>query len=113
MDKILLLMDGESAVEGATPSMGTQILTFIIPIALLVVVFYFFLYRPQKKQEKEVKQMRSSLAVGDVITTTGGIVGVVVRIKDDMVLIESGADRTKFQIQKWAVRSIEEKAGEE
>ncbi len=89
---------GGSALEGLL-SMG-------IPILLLVVVFYFFLYRPQKKQEKAVREMRSSLEPGDVITTSGGIVGVVIKIKDDMVLIESGADRTKFQIKSWAVHSV-------
>jgi len=80
---------------------------------LLIVVFYFFAIRPQKKQEKQVREMRASIEVGDAITTSGGIVGVVVKIKDDMILIESGADRTKLQIQKWAVHSVLAKAGEE
>ncbi|HBR31538.1 MAG: preprotein translocase subunit YajC [Eubacteriales bacterium] len=80
---------------------------------LLGVVFYFFAIRPQKKQEKEIREMRASIEVGDAITTAGGIVGVVVKVKDDMILIETGADRTKLQIQKWAVHSILAKAGEE
>ena len=82
-------------------------------IVVLVVVFYLFLYRPQKKQEKEIKEMRDSVEIGDVISTIGGIVGVVVKIKDDMLLIESGADRTKLQIQKRAIQTILSKAGEE
>ena len=79
-------------------------------IIVLGLVFYFFLYRPQKKQEKEATQMRNSIEIGDVISTVGGIVGVVVRVKGDMLLIETGADRTRLQVQKWAVRSVEEKA---
>ncbi len=79
-------------------------------ILVLVAVFYFFLYRPQKKQEKETAEMRDSIELGDVISTVGGIIGVVVRIKDDMLLIETGADRTRLQIQKWAVRGVEERA---
>ena len=54
--------------------------------------------------------MRSSVELGDVIVTTGGIVGMVVKIKDDMLLIETGGDRTKLQIKKWAVHAIVEKA---
>ena len=105
-----LLQTGEEVQE---PNALGAIFSTALPILLLVAVFYFFLYRPQKKQEKQVKEMRSSIEMGDVITTTGGIVGVVVKMKDDMLLIESGADRTKFQIQKWAVHSVLSKAGQE
>lgn len=88
---------------GTLLSMGGMIL-------VLGLVFYFFLYRPQKKQEKETAQMRDSIEIGDVISTVGGIIGVVVRVKGEMLLIETGADRTRLQIQKWAVRAVEEKA---
>lgn len=94
---------------GADPSGAgnlPSLLSFALPILILVVVFYFFLYRPQKKQEKEVRDMRNSIEIGDVVSTNGGIVGVVVTIKEDMLLIESGADRTKIQIQKWAIHSV-------
>lgn len=60
----------------------TQTLSLIIPMALLAIVFYFFIYRPQKKQEKETSDMRNSIEIGDVIVTSGGIVGMVVKIKD-------------------------------
>ena len=81
-----------------------------LPFLLLIPVFYFFMYRPQKKQEKETQAMRDSIEIGDVISTVGGIIGVVVRIKGEMLLIESGADRTRIQIQKWADRGVEERA---
>ncbi len=84
--------------------------SMVVMIGVLIAVFYFFLYRPQKKQERETTEMRNSIEIGDVISTMGGIIGVVVRIKGDMLLIESGADRTRIQIQKWAVRGIEERA---
>jgi preprotein translocase subunit YajC len=98
----------EATAEAGTGSM----ITFLIPMALLALVFYFFIYRPQKKQEKEVADMRSSIELGDVVVTTGGIIGMVVKVKDDMLLIESSGNRTKLQIQKWAVHSIIEKANE-
>ena len=78
----------------------------------IIIVFYFFIYRPQKKQEKETREMRSSIAVGDVIVTTGGIVGMVVKVREDMLLIETSGDRTKIQIQKWAVSSVLERVNE-
>lgn len=87
-------------------------LTMLLPLALLALVFYFFIYRPQKKQEKETNEMRSSVELGDVIVTTGGIVGMVVKVKNDMILIETSGDRTKIQIQKWAIHSVVEKANE-
>lgn len=83
-------------------------------IIMLVVFFafaYFFMIRPQKKQEKETKQMRDSIAVGDEITTIGGIIGKVCNVRDDTLTIETGSDRTKLKIARWAVRSIEKKFG--
>ena len=76
-------------------------------------VFYFFLIRPQKKQQKEVQQMRDSIGRGDTVVTNGGIVGVIITVKDDMVLLESSGDKTKIQIQKWAISSVLEKANNE
>ena len=90
----------------------TSMMSLILPMALLAIVFYFFIYRPQKKQEKEVADMRNSIELGDVIVTTGGIIGMVVKVKEDMLLIESSGNRTKIQIQKWAVHTILEKANE-
>ena len=85
-------------------------MSMILMIGIFALVFYLFIYRPQKKQEKETADMRDSIERGDVIVTTGGIVGMVVKIKDDMLLIETGGDRTKIQIKKWAVHAIVEKA---
>lgn len=99
----------KSLTAGAGGDAGSLLMT-VVMIVVLIVVFYFFLYRPQKKQEKETADMRNSIELGDVVSTVGGIIGVVVRIKDEMLLIESGADRTRIQIQKWAVRNIEERA---
>lgn len=111
MNYFNLLLDTTAEPEQTTGILG--ILMSILPFVLLIAVFYFFLIRPQKKQEKDVKAMRNSIEAGDVISTSGGIVGIVIKIKDDMILIESGADRTKLQIQKWAVHTVLSKAGED
>lgn len=101
----------EDAADAGAQAAGIgQFIGMIGMIVVLVVVFYFFLYRPQKKQERETTEMRNSIELGDVISTVGGIIGVVVRIKDDMLLIETGADRTRLQVMRWAVRGVEEKA---
>ena len=81
-------------------------------LVVMVLVFYFMIIRPQKKQEKETAKMLDGLTPGDTISTVGGIIGVVLKVKDDMVLIETGADRTRIQIAKWAVRKVEEKAND-
>ena len=107
------------AVSADTGTTGTaqqevsplyQVLSLVIPFALLAVVFYFFIMRPQKKQQRETQQMRDSIARGDTVVTAGGLVGVVITVKDDMVLLESSGDKTKIQVQKWAISSILEKA---
>ena len=79
-------------------------------IVLLFVFLYFFMIRPQKKQEKQQNEMRNSLQVGDEITTIGGIIGKVVSIKEETVTIETSHDRTKIRILRSAVRSVDVKA---
>lgn len=79
-------------------------------IAVVVVVFYFFGIRPQKKQEKETNAMRNSLQVGDEITTIGGIIGKIVSIKEETCVIETSRDGTKIRILKSAISRVDVKA---
>ena len=79
----------------------------LVMLVGVVVVFYFFMYRPQKKQEKQAAEMMNNLAIGDEITTIGGIIGRVVRIKDDTCVIETSKDGTKIRILKSAVRCVD------
>ena len=85
------------------------LLTFL-PIILIFVVMYFFMIRPQKKQEKEANAMRDNLTVGDEITTIGGIIGKVVSIKEETCVIETTKDRTRIRILKSAVSRVDVKA---
>lgn len=84
-----------------------SMVAMLLPIGLMVGVFYFLMYRPQKKQEKEIAQMRNNIAIGDEISTNGGLIGRVVKIKDDIITIETGSDKTRLKIFKWAVRAVE------
>ena len=86
-------------MEGASSS--------IIMLVVLIAVFYFMLIRPENKRKKKAQEMRDSLKKGDTITTIGGICGRVVNIKEDALVIETGADRNKMTIKKWALQSCE------
>lgn len=82
-----------------------SVLGMLMPMVILFAVFYFFIMRPQKKREKQTQEMRSSIEVGDEVVTIGGIVGRVVSLKDDTMVIESGTDRSKIRIARWAVQT--------
>ena len=82
----------------------------ILIIVVMFVALYFFMIRPQKKQEREINNMRNNLQVGDEITTIGGIIGKIVSIKEETLMIETGHDRTKIRILKTAVRQVDVKA---
>ncbi len=75
----------------------------IIMMALIIVVFWFFIIRPQRKKDKETAKMRSELQVGDEIVTIGGIIGIVVSMKEDSLVIETGSDRSKVRLARWAI----------
>ena len=79
----------------------------IITIALIGVVFYFFMIRPQKKQDKEISDMRSNLEVGDEVTTIGGIVGEIVSIREETVIIETGKDHVRIRFLRSAIRCVD------
>ena len=83
-----------------------QTLVQLIPLLLLLVVMYFLMIRPQKKKDKEIKEMRNSLTVGDEIVTIGGICVKIVKTKDDSFIIQVGADKVKFEMMRWAVSSV-------
>ena len=82
-------------------------ISLFFTLALMLVMLYFMIYRPKKKQEKKDAAMRSSLEIGDQVTTIGGIIGRVVAIKDDTFVLETGADRVKIRFTKNAISSVE------
>lgn len=77
----------------------------IIMIVVMIAIFYFMLIRPENKRKKEATEMRNSLTVGDEITTIGGIVGTVCAVKANSVVLETGADRVRIELMKWAISS--------
>lgn len=82
----------------------------IILLVVMFVALYFFMIRPQKKQEQQIKDMRDSLQVGDEITTIGGIIGKIVSIKEETLVLETSRDGTKIRILRSAVRCVDVRA---
>ena len=99
----LFMLEGEAG-GGGWMSIGM--------IVLLFVALYFFMIRPQKKQEKRDAEMRDALAIGDEVTTIGGIIGKVVSIKEGTFVLETTKDKTKIRFLKNAIRSVDVKAAD-
>ena len=108
-----------SAVAEGTASTGTAaempagstiaaLATTFLPLILIFVVFWFMLIRPQRKKDKQVKEMLNNLKAGDRICTIGGIYGTITGIQDDTVKLAVGRDNTQMVVARWAIRSVEE-----
>ena len=78
----------------------------LMPLILLIVIMYFLLIRPQKKRDKQVNSMRANIKTGDEIVTIGGIYGTVVKTKDEQLIIQVGADKTKLEVARWAISKV-------
>lgn len=85
----------------------------IVMLVLMFAMLYFFMIRPENKRKKDAENLRNSLAVGDEITSIGGITGTVCAVKEATIVIETGADRVRIEMTKWAVSSKTSKAAEQ
>jgi len=87
--------------QSAPGAEANPIMTFL-PLILIIVVFYFFMIRPQMKKQKELATFRNSIAKGDKVVTTGGIYGKIVELKDNTVLLQVD-DNVKIRVDKAAI----------
>ncbi len=94
-----------------TASQPSPILSFL-PLILMFGVFYFLLIRPQQKKEKDRKAMIQDLKKGDRVVTTGGIIGTVVGVKDEIVVLRVGDADTKIEFLRNAVSNLVGQPGE-
>ena len=113
MNYALLNNLADAAATAATEEMSTGAMIIytavqLLPMILIFVVFYFMLIRPQRKKDKEAKQMLANLKVGDRVCTIGGIYGTIVRIKDDVLTIEVGEQKNQLVVARWAIRNVEQ-----
>lgn len=86
-----------------------QMIMGIVMWAAVFGVFYFLLIRPQKKKDKQLKEMRENIAVGDKVTTIGGIIANVAKVEENFVVLELGPNRNKVPFEKWAIGTVESK----
>ena len=109
MLNFMFLLESTGGTTGGTGGSG---FTMLIMLGVMFVFLYFFMIRPQKKQQQEEQNMRNGLAVGDEVTTIGGIIGKVIAIKDETFVLETTKDKTKIRFLKAAVRTIDVKAAD-
>ena len=92
---------------GAGTAAGPDMMSTIVMLVAMLGIFYFMLIRPENKRKKEAEQMRNSVKTGDKIVTIGGITGTVVNVKDTRIVLETGADQVRIELEKWAISSNE------
>ena len=85
-----------NTASGGGPSMVFMLLA-------MIAIFYFLMIRPENKKKKKTEEMRNNLSLGDEITTIGGITGKVVQVTEDTITFETGEDRVRIQVKKWAI----------
>ena len=114
MNLLTFLLD--AATEGAGNTTGNGTTTTADPLAglampvimiLMLVGMWWFTSRSQKKRDKEAQDMRDALAVGDEVTTIGGIIGKVVSIKEETFVLETTKEKTHIRFLKAAIRSVD------
>ena len=79
----------------------------MIMLIVMLAIMYFMMIRPENKRKKEAEQMRSSVKKGDKVVTIGGITGVVVDVKENKFVLETGADQVRIEFEKWALSTNE------
>ncbi len=99
---LAIISTAASGTTDATGGIGSM-LTMLIPLALIILFFWLFIIRPEKKRNKEMQDMLNNIQVADEVITNGGIIGRVLSVKEDTVLIETGSDRTKIRVLRSAI----------
>ena len=98
----------------ATTEAGSgSMITLIIPLILMFGFMYLLIIRPENKKKKKAEEMRSNLSLGDEITTIGGITGKIVQVTEDTITFETGEDRVRIQVKKWAIGTTAKMEAEE
>ena len=100
--------DGAEAAELGPAAAVVSIIGSLLPMILIFVVFYFLMIRPQRKKDKQVKEMLANLKKDDRVCTIGGIYGTIMGIKDDTITLAVGKDNLSMVVARWAIRSVEE-----
>ncbi|MCC8196013.1 MAG: preprotein translocase subunit YajC [Oscillospiraceae bacterium] len=95
---LITLLTSDTSTTTATMGWSS-----IIWMVVILVAFYFILIRPQRKKDKQDAEMRKNLQLGDEVVTAGGIVGIICKIEEETVVIETGGDRSRLRVRRWAI----------
>ena len=87
---------------------GASTISCIVMMVAMIALFYFMLIRPQQKQQKKINDMLNNLKVGDRVKTIGGLYGRIVRIKDEVVILEVGANKVEMPFSRRAIGTVED-----
>ena len=109
LSMLMLTACATAASTDGTAATGAGQWTGLLMMVVVFAVFYFLMIRPENKRKKKAQEMRDSIAVGDKITTIGGMIGKVVHVADDKITFETGEDRVRIEVTKWAISSNEGK----
>lgn len=90
----------------AIPSSSGAFLAQLLPILLMIAIFYFLVFMPMRRQQAKTKEMLKSLQNGQTVLTTGGLVGTIVSVNDDSLIIRIKPDNVKLQVARSAVTSV-------
>ena len=99
-----LMLEGEAG--GANNAGPASMIMMVVYMAIIIGAMYLFLIRPQKKKQKKEEAMRNAVQVGDEVVTIAGVYGRVVAIKEDSMILESGPDRAKQRVARWAIQQV-------
>src|SRR5581483_9079995 len=97
----ILLILLQTAAPAASPS--SSFLSGILPIVLMIAIFYFLVFMPMRRQQRNQKQMLKTLQNGQTVLTSGGIVGTIVTVNDDNLILRVKPDNLKLQIARSAI----------
>ncbi|MCR4787860.1 MAG: preprotein translocase subunit YajC [Lachnospiraceae bacterium] len=104
-----ILLTEQAAAQGG----GASLLLMVAWIAIIIGFMYFFMIRPQKKEQKKLQEMISSMEVGDYVLTTSGFYGSIIDITDDTVIVEFGNNKNcRIPMQKNSISQIEKASKE-
>jgi len=95
--------------QAAAPGGGFDVLSSLLPILLIIPIFYFLIIRPQQRRAKQHQQMLSAITRGDTIVTNGGLVGKVIRVKDDADLEVELAENVRVKVVRSMVADVRSK----
>lgn len=104
-----ILLSGAADAAGTAQAGGTgSIITMVLMYAVIIGAMWFFLFRPQKKEQKKLASMLSTLQTGDCVLTTSGFIGIVIDINDDTVIVEFGNNKNcRIPMEKSAISRVE------